>query len=62
MVTAWLASLKTARGDARLAARVTLAYACMHLPAGAGMLLGMAKAALRARAGETTPAREEDGG
>jgi glycosyltransferase involved in cell wall biosynthesis len=52
---AWLAALKTARSDRREARNVAIAYACMHLPAGAGMLLGLARGLL-ARGRETSPA------
>jgi GT2 family glycosyltransferase len=36
-----LAALKVTRHEPREAPRVMAAYACMHLPAGAGMLLGL---------------------
>ena len=43
---AWLAALKTAKGDKREARNVAAAYACIHLPAGAGMLVGLLRGLL----------------
>jgi succinoglycan biosynthesis protein ExoA len=40
---AWLAALNTTQGNPREARNVALAYACIHLPAGAGMLVGLVK-------------------
>jgi glycosyltransferase involved in cell wall biosynthesis len=45
-VAAWLAALKETKGDAREARNVAAAYACIHLPAGAGMLVGLIKGLL----------------
>jgi GT2 family glycosyltransferase len=43
---AWLAALKETKGDAREARNVAAAYACIHLPAGAGMVVGLIKGAI----------------
>jgi glycosyltransferase involved in cell wall biosynthesis len=40
-VATWLAATKETNGDQREARRVAAAYACIHLPAGAGMLIGL---------------------
>ncbi len=45
-VAAWLAALKETKGDAREARNVAAAYACIHLPAGAGMLVGLIRGLL----------------
>jgi len=42
-VAAWLAASKVTNGDRQETKRVSIAYACMHLPAGAGMLVGLAR-------------------
>jgi len=49
----WLAAAKVTKGEPKEASRVAAAYACMHLPAGAGMLLGLARAALAKGKGQT---------
>jgi cellulose synthase/poly-beta-1,6-N-acetylglucosamine synthase-like glycosyltransferase len=43
------AALKETRGDVRETRNVALAFACIHLPAGAGMLLGLLRALLGRR-------------
>jgi glycosyltransferase involved in cell wall biosynthesis len=43
---AWLAALKATKGDGREARNVALAFACIHLPAGAGMLVGLIRGAV----------------
>jgi GT2 family glycosyltransferase len=54
-VASWLAALKVTGGDKKQASRVATAYACMHLPAGAGMLVGLVQGLLR------RPGRREAG-
>jgi GT2 family glycosyltransferase len=46
-VAAWLAALKTTQGDKQEARNVALAYVCIHLPAGAGMLVGLIRGLVR---------------
>ncbi len=48
-VASWLAAIRTTQGDKQEAARVATAYACIHLPAGAGMLLGLWRSFIRGR-------------
>lgn len=68
-VASWLAASQVARDEPKEAPRVAAAYACMHLPAGAGMLLGFAQGFLNktktskpaAESGEATT-RDEDNG
>jgi glycosyltransferase involved in cell wall biosynthesis len=48
-IAASAAALKETRGDIREARNVALAFACIHLPAGAGMLLGLLRGLLERR-------------
>jgi succinoglycan biosynthesis protein ExoA len=52
----WLAALNAAKGDKKEASRVAAAYACIHLPAGAGMIVGLVKGLL----GRSRPAAEPE--
>jgi succinoglycan biosynthesis protein ExoA len=52
----WLAALSAAKGDRREAPRIAAAYACIHIPAGAGMIVGLAKGLLS----KSVPAPEPD--
>jgi len=49
-LASWWAASKATRDEPEQTARVAVAYACMHLPAGAGMLVGLARGLLN-RAG-----------
>jgi succinoglycan biosynthesis protein ExoA len=40
-VASWLAASRETNGDQQETRRVSIAYACMHLPAGAGMIVGI---------------------
>ena len=42
-LASWLAASKATQGEPKETSRVAAAYACMHLPAGAGMLVGLAR-------------------
>jgi hypothetical protein len=60
---AWAAALKATKGDQREARNVAMAYACIHLPAGAGMLVGLMQAAIsqmRARPTRTSGRADDE--
>jgi len=56
-VGSWLAATKVTQGAPRETPRVAAAYACMHLPAGAGMLVGLIRGLIQKTQPEQGPAQ-----
>jgi succinoglycan biosynthesis protein ExoA len=62
-VASLLAASKATQDEPEQTPRVAAAYACMHLPAGAGLIVGFAKGLLRRRqSGSRAIGQEETGG
>jgi glycosyltransferase involved in cell wall biosynthesis len=57
---AWLAALKAAKDDKREARNVALAYACIHVPAGAGMLVGLMRGLTGSKAAKAAVSNDQE--